>query len=91
MTFLPLFIMKGNEKLNPVRFGLALGAVCFIGTLALGVMASYFGYGLEIVNLMGTVYPGYDATMLGAFMGAGAGLVDGFVGGWLFAYFYNIV
>jgi len=77
-------------KLDPIRFGLALGAVFFLGVLFLGITASYFGYGATIVEILGTIYPGYNATPAGSFLGAGWGLVDGFVCGWLFVYFYNL-
>ncbi len=80
-----------KEKLDPVRFGLALGCTCFIGVLFLGVVSSYFGYGSEMVKIIGTVYKGYDSTIAGSFMGAGWGIADGFIGGWLFAWFYNRV
>jgi hypothetical protein len=73
------------------RFGLALGLTKGIGMLALGVLATYFGWGVEVVYLLGTVYSGYEPTLLGSFMGAGWAVADGFICGALFAWFYNRV
>ncbi|MDD5025990.1 MAG: bacteriophage holin [Candidatus Peribacteraceae bacterium] len=77
------------EKLNPVRFGLACGLTCAIGALFLGIMASYFDWGSAIVAILGSFYLGYDATFPGAFLGAGWAIAEGFLFGWLFAWFYN--
>lgn len=78
-----------SDKLDAKRFGLALGLTCALGALLLGVLAHYFGWGSLMVELIGTVYLGYDTTLPGTFIGAGWALIDGFVAGWLFAYFYN--
>ena len=81
--------MASSQKLDPVRAGLALGWTCALGILFLGVLATHFGWGLLMVELIGTVYSGYNATLLGSFVGAVWALVDGFIGGWLFCWIYN--
>lgn len=80
---------KKLNNLDPVHFGLSFGAVCFLGVLFLGVMSTYFDYGTDFVFLLGTVYKGFEPTMVGSFMGAGWAIADGFICGWLFAWFYN--
>ena len=77
------------KNLDPVRFGLALGAVWFLCVLFIGVLSAYFDYGTDFVFLLGTVYKGFEPTILGSFVGAGWAIADGFICGWLFAWFYN--
>ena len=48
-------------------------------------------YGREFLELLGSVYPGYDVgrTLESVIIGTGYALVDGAVGGWLFGWLYN--
>jgi len=48
-------------------------------------------YGLEFLELMASLYPGYtaDRTFESVLIGTGYALVDGAVGGWLFGWLYN--
>lgn len=48
-------------------------------------------YGLEFLELMASLYPGYtaDRTFESVLVGTGYALVDGAVGGWLFGWLYN--
>jgi hypothetical protein len=81
--------MALDGKLSTIRFGLACGATCFLGMLFLGVLAAYFGYGLPMVQVIGSVYWGFEPTLPGSVIGAAWGMADGFVTGWLFTWFYN--
>ena len=76
------------QQLNAKKFGLGLGILCAIGCFLLGLF-SLGGYGAEIVNLIGTVYIGYQPTFWGSVLGAIYGFIDGFIGGWLLALIYN--
>ncbi|MBI4004058.1 MAG: hypothetical protein HY353_03470 [Candidatus Omnitrophica bacterium] len=48
-------------------------------------------YGLEFLELMASLYPGYtaDRTLESVLVGTGYALVDGAIGGWLFGWLYN--
>lgn len=81
---IPLFTMK----LDTNAFALACGLLWALGALVLGLLAMN-GYAQEIVALIGTGYLGYDATVLGAVIGAVWGFFDAFIGGWLLAALYN--
>lgn len=48
-----------------LAFGLANGLWVFI----MGLLGKCCGYGLPMIMLMGSLYPGYDATVAGSFMG----------------------
>ena len=77
-----------------ISLGLAVGVLWGIYTLMIGLTASFFGYGSELVGIIGTLYIGYNATVLGAFIGMIWGFVDGFVVGYLiemlFSYFNRV-
>ena len=76
-------------KLHAVKFGLAIGiiwaAVCFI----MSFTAMWWGWCDSMVELMASIYIGYSATVLGAFIGLGWALADGFIGGFFVAWLYN--
>ncbi len=57
--------------------------------LLIGLSGALLNYGNMIVNLIGTVYIGYNNTVTGAFIGAIYGIVDGLVCGWIFAWLYE--
>lgn len=75
--------------LDPKRLGVAggilWGAVMFICTL----LALFTGYSREFLQLMATVYPGYDISWGGAFIGLLYGFVDAFIGLYILAWLYN--
>jgi len=58
-------------------------AMIFMGWIA------SFGYGVEIVSLMGSVYVGYQPGFIGGLVGGLWGAVDGGVGGLIFGLLYN--
>lgn len=75
--------------LDAPKFGLVLGIMCALWMLIIGLAATYAGYGTEIVKVLGSIYIGYDLTLIGAIVGAIWGFVDGLIGGFLFAWIYN--
>jgi len=82
--------MSGEKaKLSVMSFGIAFGIVWSLGILILGVHAILTGLSVELVELMGTIYIGYEATWGGTLIGTLWGFVDGFVGGLIFAWLYN--
>jgi len=82
--------MEHRSKLDILSFGLALGITWGLGVLILGIHAWLTGLSVDVVNMLGSAYVGYKPTMLGSIIGATWGLVDGFVGGVIFAWIYNI-
>lgn len=82
---------NGTMKLNVTAIGLALGVVYAIGMFVMGLIAMYFDVGNPLVELVGTLYIGYNDTIVGSLIGAGWGFLDGFVFGVIFAWFYNLV
>lgn len=76
--------------LSPKKVGLALGLFCALTMFVLGLAASV-GWGVEMVNIVASLYIGYTATFVGSIIGAVYGFVDGFIGGAIFAWIYNWV
>jgi hypothetical protein len=64
------------------------GGILLVGLVNLAAPA----YGASFLHGLSSVYPGFHAsrTVLDVLVGAGYGIVDGGVGGLLFAWLYNI-
>ena len=80
--------MRLNAKALAVALAIFWG-LCMLGmTLANLISGSY---GAQFLQLMASIYPGYHATRsIGeVVVGTLYGAVDGFVGGAIFAWFYN--
>jgi len=79
----------GCGKLNILALGIAGGIMSALGTLLLAWLAASHGLGMPMVEMMGSFYKGFTATMSGAFVGALWGLLHGFIWGVLFGLIYN--
>ncbi|MDP3561251.1 MAG: bacteriophage holin [Legionellaceae bacterium] len=77
-------------KLSPVALGLSLGVFWGLGVFIMGLVAAYFMFGTPFVTAMGSVYVGYEATLLGSFIGGLIAFVDAFIGGLIIAGLYNL-
>ena len=79
-------------KLSIKALALACGIIWAVVMLLVGLarMASP-AYGLEFMQVMASIYPGFDtaATIKNAIVGALYGLVDAGIGGAIFAFVYN--
>ena len=79
--------MKLNIKAFAITTGLFLGIGLFLITW--WIMA--FNGATGETTLVGRVYIGYDISPLGSLIGLIWGLVDGMIGGALFAWVYNMI
>lgn len=77
-----------NMKLSVKGLALAFGLVEALGLLILGLLAMA-GYGTGLVEILGAMAIGYDASIFGAIIGGIWGFVDGLIGGAIFAKIYN--
>lgn len=80
----------GCCKLSAIGLGMAAAVVSALSMLVLGILNMKYGIGAEWIKLVATVYKGYDVTWHGIGLGAGYAAVEGFVGGLLFGWIYNI-
>lgn len=74
---------------SAVALGVALGVACGLYLFTIGLVAVYVDWGREFVDVIGSVYIGYEATLVGSFIGLGWGFVDGFIGGFIIAWIYK--
>ena len=79
-----------NNKLQFKALTLAGASTCAFLTALLGV-ASLFGVGLPIVNLLASVFIGFDATVAGVMVGVVWGFFVGAVGGAFFSWIYSSI
>jgi len=78
-------------KLSPTALGLAGGIMWALIVCILTLTSIWTGgYATEVLNLIGNIYPGYQITVWGAFVGLVYGFIDGFLGGYILAWVYNI-
>ena len=79
-----------QPRLSPLALGLALGVMWGVSVFLMGLIAYQFMYGATFVSTMGTLYVGYEATIIGSIIGGLIGFVDAFIGGAVIAWLYNV-
>ncbi|WP_254273168.1 bacteriophage holin [Haloarcula marina] len=77
-----------STQLDSRAFGLACGLLWACGVVVLGITAR-FGWGKRWERLLADVYRGYNETTTGLLVGAVWAFVDGFTGGYAFAWLYD--
>ncbi|MBU0573023.1 MAG: bacteriophage holin [Candidatus Margulisiibacteriota bacterium] len=77
-------------KLDSIKFGLAIGIVWAAAVFCLGLMATFFNWGTDMVRGLGSLYLGYSGgTVRADIVGMVWAFFDGFVGGTVVAMLYN--
>ena len=77
-------------KLKVSAFGLACGLMWAICIVLITLLVTFTPYWSELVTWIGKLYLGYDATLGGTFIGAIWAFIDGFIGGVVLAWLYNM-
>jgi len=78
-------------KLNVKAFALTASLVCGIGLFLLTWWVIIFEGASGTKTVLGIVYRGYDISPVGSLVGLAWGLVDGLIGGAIFAWLYNLI
>jgi len=78
------------ERLSVKGLALGLGAAWAVCILFAG-WAAALGWGAAFVEMMGSVYVGFEPGFLGGIAGAVWAFVDGAIGGVIIAVVYNAV
>jgi len=78
-------------KLNVKAFALAFGITWGVGLFILTWWIIAFEGASGEVTFIGRLYRGYNISPLGSLIGLGWGLVDGAIGGAIFAWLYNLI
>ena len=79
------FSAKALAIVSAILWG---GGILVVGLINLAAPS----YGVNFLHGLSSVYPGFHAsrTVLDVFVGTGYGVVDGAVGGYVFALLYNL-
>jgi hypothetical protein len=85
----PLPRVVTRATLGVLSLGVALGLTNALAVFLLGIATAVFGWGILVVQVLSTLYIGYEPTFLGSVTGAVWAFVDAFFGGVLFAWIYN--
>lgn len=75
-------------RCSPNALGIAVGLLWSFYIFFCGIVA-IFGWGLELVKVMSSLYIGYEASILGAFIGALWAFADGYIAGLIVGWIYN--
>ena len=78
-----------TDKLKPVPFGLAAGILWGLAILIIGLASAVTGYGGRFIDVVGSFYLGYVATIPGSIIGGIWGFFDALIAGAIFAWVYN--
>ncbi|MBN1597539.1 MAG: bacteriophage holin [Bacteroidales bacterium] len=78
-------------KLNVKAFALTAALVCGIGLFLLTWWVIMFEGATGTKTILAVVYRGYNISPLGSLIGLAWGLVDGLIGGVIFAWLYNLI
>lgn len=78
-------------KINPGKLGLTGGILWGLLLFCMTWISMYTGYGMFWLSQWMDVYPGYELSMAGSFIGLAYGFVDGFVCLFLVAWIYNLM
>ena len=77
------------RKLNAWKMGLAAGILWGLALLLMTLISTYTGWGMFWLSQWMDVYPGFNLSIKGAFLGLVYGFVDGFVCLFLLCWLYN--
>ena len=80
--------MAKSLKLDIKAVGLSAGIIWGAAVFLIG-LAAMQGYGVEFMQLIASVYPGYTPTVTGSIIGGIIGFIDMGIGGVIFAWLYN--
>ena len=78
-----------HATLGVISFGLAVAVTSAVFTFFLGLMAAFFGWGVELAGALSSLYIGFSPTFQGTIAGAVWGFVVGFAAGVMIAWLYN--
>ncbi|WP_455276874.1 bacteriophage holin [[Eubacterium] cellulosolvens] len=77
------------EKLSVKGLALSIGILWAIAILLTGISATFSTWGDKYVELIGSMYIGYSASIAGSIIGAVWGFIDGLIAGAVIAWLYN--
>lgn len=89
MLLVLIYNKNTMKKLNLTAFSLASGVTLGLGVFLLALMSEFLGIGINMLNIISSVYIGTSASLLGSLFGFVWGFADGFTAAFIFALVYN--
>ena len=80
---------KIKHEIDVKRFAVAAGCTLALALFSLAAFTTLYNIGAGFVQVLATVFQGYGPTPVGAGIGVIWGMIDGIIGGALFAWVYN--
>lgn len=77
-------------RLKPVALGLAVAVLSALSFLFVVFIALFFGIGFPWLDIIASVYVGFNLSFLGIVIGLVWAIVDGFIAGTVLAGLYNV-
>jgi hypothetical protein len=78
-------------KINPLKLGLSGGILWGLLLFCMTWISMYTGYGMFWLSTWMDIYPGFELSIGGSFIGLIYGFIDGFVCLFLTAWVYNLM
>lgn len=79
-----------KARLSAVALGVALGVMCGVGMLVVGLLATYGVFGADMVARWATMLPGVEVSVKGSIIAGAWGFVKGFFSGLILGWLYNL-
>lgn len=79
-----------SARLSAVALAVALGVVTALSMMLFAWSAWLWGYGEQMIAQSATLYPGFDASLKGGFVGGAWGFLEGFIFGLVTSLIYNL-
>jgi hypothetical protein len=77
-------------RLSVLAFGISLGLVSGIVMMLFAFGSWMYGFGTSIIDQWASIYPGFEASLKGGFIGLAWGFLEGFIIGIIWALIYNL-
>ncbi len=78
-----------KTTLNPLAAALTMGSLWAASLFIMTLIANQTGFMGNFLHLFEDIYPWYEVSGKGAFVGLIWGFLDGFIGAYLLVYVYN--
>lgn len=79
-----------TSRLSALGVAVAFGITSALCMMFMAWSVVWWGHGGELMKLYAEMFPGYEATMTGGWIGGAWGFGEGFVFGLIFAWIYNL-
>lgn len=80
-----------RNKSDVRALALSIGIVWGFSIFIITIISYYTSYATEFLLIIKSIYPGYQVTIPGSFIGLIYGFLDGFIGIYLIFILYNII